>query len=491
MYISEIRSSQIEELKEKVVNNNYGKYLKSLELAYLRGFRSQRVNFDFPVTAIIGPNGGGKTTVLGSAALAYLSVKPGRFFPKSGVADNSMQEWKINYQCIDKTLNQSGLISRISKFNNYKWTRKEVLSRNVLIFGVSRTVPASERTELSRFANSKYSHVGEFLGLGSIVSEEVARILDKDVRDFNYITIADDGRVKFLTGMAEDGNRYSEFHFGAGESSIINLVLSIEEAEENSLVLIEEIENGLHPVATIKLVEYLINVSIRKKIQVIFTTHSDDALLPLPYNAVWCALENSMSQGALDIHSLRTIKGRIEANLVIFVEDDFAKNWIESIINTDNEIDRSQILIYGVKGDGNAIKMHNNHLADPSVSTHSLCFIDGDSEQQENHDNYIFRLPGESPEKYIFYKIKDEIKVVCGHLAVSLHKKYDFQDKLQEVIEQVHRSNYDKHVIFNQIGSRCGFISESVVKSAFLSTWANYSQEEVNQYLRLIKDNLE
>ena len=41
-------------------------------------------------TALIGPNGGGKSTVLGAAACAYREMRPGLFFPKSSIGDTSM-----------------------------------------------------------------------------------------------------------------------------------------------------------------------------------------------------------------------------------------------------------------------------------------------------------------------------------------------------------------------------------------------------------------
>ncbi|WP_368159633.1 AAA family ATPase, partial [Bacteroides cellulosilyticus] len=69
-YQSEIRDSVINELFEKVSNKNYRKYLVKLTLNPIRGFQNETIKFDFPVTALIGPNGGGKTTVLGAAACA-------------------------------------------------------------------------------------------------------------------------------------------------------------------------------------------------------------------------------------------------------------------------------------------------------------------------------------------------------------------------------------------------------------------------------------
>src|SRR4051812_39680835 len=67
---SEIRQSDINQLVERVETLKYRKYLRRVSLATVRGFTDQTVSFDFPVTAIVRPNSGGKTTVLGAAALA-------------------------------------------------------------------------------------------------------------------------------------------------------------------------------------------------------------------------------------------------------------------------------------------------------------------------------------------------------------------------------------------------------------------------------------
>ena len=73
------------------------------------------------------------------------------------------------------------------------------------------------------------------------------------------------------------------------------------------------------------MVEYLIDVARRKSCQVVFTTHSNDALDPLPPKAIWAAYNGEVLQGKLDIKALRTITGQIDAKLAIFVEDTFAE----------------------------------------------------------------------------------------------------------------------------------------------------------------------
>jgi predicted ATPase len=104
------------------------------------------------------------------------------------------------------------------------------------------------------------------------------------------------------------------------------MVSKIEAADNEALVLIEEIENGLHPLATERMVEYLIDAATRKKLQVIFTTHSEYALKNLPQEAIWACVDGEAYQGRLSIESLRAMTGDAEKDCVVFVEDDFAKD---------------------------------------------------------------------------------------------------------------------------------------------------------------------
>ena len=428
-YQSEIRDSEINELLEKVERRNYGKYLLKLRLNPIRGFEDQVIKFDFPVTALIGPNGGGKTTVLGAAACAYISEKPSRFFSKSGSLDNSMQNWKILYELIDRDINAKESIQRTAKFKSYKWYRDN-MSRTVSIFGVSRTVPATERNEMRKCASTvfKYdsSQVEKF---NDLVVSAASKVLGKNLSGYSQIKIDDNGRVTLLQGLTDNNISFSEFHFGAGESSVIRMIMKIESLDENSLVLIEEIENGLHPIATQRMVEYLIDFSKRKKSQVIFTTHSNDALLPLPHKAIWAAINNTLFQGKLNVKSLRTITGQIEASLAIFVEDEFAKMWIETIVSDDSSIIENSLEIHAMAGDGTAVAINKYHNDDPSVKFKSICIIDGDSKQQDSEADKVFRLPGESPEKYIYGKVVELIsnpnETKIGELSLLLQKRYE------------------------------------------------------------------
>jgi predicted ATPase len=491
MYRSEIRQSQIVELLEKVQSHNYGRYLFRAKLDKVRAFEEQAVVFDFPVTALVGPNGGGKTTILGAAACAYKEVLPRQFFAKSGRLDDSMQNWRIEYQLVDKAILPDDLVRRTSKFHSRKWYR-DALSRQVLVFGVSRTVPANERVELRKCASSVFAFDdAQVERLSAEVSSAVEKILGKDVSNYTSIRVDERGRVSLLSGETPDGTSFSEFHFGAGESSIIRMVIKIEALDENCLILIEEIENGLHPIATIRMVEYLIDVAERKRAQAIFTTHSNDALIPLPSKAVWTAIDGKVYQGKPDIHALRAITGQVDTRLVIFVEDEFSKRWVECMVRATSRSSADIVEVFSMQGDSMAVKIHKHHRADPSTRSESVCFIDGESREQASVEERVFRLPGTIPERYIFNKVLERIDEECGRLAVALHLKFTDQDVVRQVAEEVTLTNRDAHMIYSQIGEKLGLISEEVVQSGFLSIWASAFPEEVETLFQPVHELIE
>jgi predicted ATPase len=464
---SEVRDSVINALLEKAGSRNYGQYLSKVSLKRVRGFHEESVSFDFPVTALIGPNGGGKTTILGAAGCAYIKIAPRRFFTKSGKYDETMQDWSIEYEIIDRDQNKKDVVRRTASFKNLRWKR-EALEREVLLFGVERTVPANERPELSRCGSATFSvptaNVEELPETARIA---ISRILAKDVTGFKRLRIDSHGRTILLTGKTRSGEGYSEFHFGAGESSIIRMVSQIELAKPQALVLIEEIENGLHPVATVRMVEYLIEAADRKKIQAIFTTHSNDALRPLPSKAIWVATQDRIFQGKLDIQSLRSITGQIEAQLAIFVEDDFARLWMEAILRQSGKLSVDFIKVYAMQGDGTAVSINKYHNSDPSMQVPSVCFIDGDSEQSTSDQDKVYRLPGQAPETYVFDETMEAWDGYGGKLSVALLQRFEDAKKVHDVCQDVRLTNMDPHLLFAQIGERLGLLPEDTVKHAF------------------------
>jgi ABC-type multidrug transport system ATPase subunit len=487
-YQSEIRDSQIRDLLTRVRRADYGIYLRKIRLNRARAFIDQNVDLEFPVTALIGTNGGGKSTILGAAALAQKAIRPALFFPKSSIGDLSMSNWSIGYEIVEKQKNPTQPVQRNARFKNAKWARDDLIERPVIYFGISRTVPAGERREFKKLATVKYNFAGTISQLSSQVQQQVSRILGKDVSEFGETDITPS--QQFYVGG--DGTiSYSEFHFGAGESSVIRMVTAIEAAPESTLVLIEEIENGLHPVAVRHMVEYLIDVASRRSIQSIFTTHSEDALSPLPAEAIWSAIDGKVSQGKVSIEALRAITGRIDERMAIFVEDAFAKEWIESIIRNTTADRIDEIGIYAVSGDSAAYRIHKSHQENPAIRTNSICALDGNSRLEENLESGVIKLPGSIPESEVFNHVRANIETLAMQLAAGLHLSLEKDEMVKRAVQEVSLSNRDPHLLFNQVGQRAGLIPASIVSSAFIGLWIRGNSDKVERISRYIVQNLD
>ena len=84
----------------------------------------------------------------------------------------------------------------------------------------------------------------------------LAKINDKDV--FKY----------------KNKYEYSSFNTATGEDVLTRIIIDIVEAKEKSLILIDEIEMGLHPKIQRRLMDVIRNISRKDQKQFIITSHS-------------------------------------------------------------------------------------------------------------------------------------------------------------------------------------------------------------------------
>jgi len=512
---SEIRDSQIRDLLEKVRKRNYGSYLRSVFLKKIRHFEGATINFDFPVTALVGPNGSGKSTVLGAAACAYKTANPKDYFFTSVVGDQQNFLWEMEYELIQKSISLNDAIRVYVRITSKTVEQNPEANRPVKYFGIHRTLPPVT----SPFFMRKYFS-GRSIGASrreqrevdiELIRREASRVLGKELSSFKLLHVSfvlnrtekqrkivvfneelgREVKVKVPPGerktvavirdqhlFVSDGDqKYSEFNFGAGEASVLRLIHGIEQLPEQSLVLIEEIENGLHPLAVERLIEYLVATAIRKKIQVIFTTHSEYAVRPLPSEAIWSALDGRLIQGSLSVESLRALSGRVDKRIVVFTEDYFAQRWVEAVLREGLRERFDEVGVYYLQGDAAAVRIHLAHNANPAISSQSVCFVDGDSKQVEDSERQVFRLPGQSPELFVFNTVRENLSKNAAILTAGCQRPLSSQREVTEAVEAVANTNRDPHLLFSQVGERIGLVSEEVVRGAFLAVWIQEKQE--------------
>jgi hypothetical protein len=457
-----------------------------MKLVHLRSYRDAYIRFDFPVTALVGPNGGGKSTVLGAAALIHNDVKPRQYFAKSGVYDKSMVDWRIEYEILESRKP----ITRTASYPKSKWNR-DAVKRRLLPFGVARTLPATERKDLASFIGGSFKGFGETV-LSKETVEAVERILGKEAEKYLLVSGNRQASKQLYAARTTGGDSYSEFHFGAGEASVIRIVRDIEESPDGSLIVIEEIENGLHPVATRRLVEHLIDVARRKSCQVIFTTHSNDALKPLPEEAVWSCANGVLTQGKLDVNALRTLTGEVAASFSIFVEDEFGAEMSLAAFREYSKLTGVSILgvdIHQVAGAGNVRQLTVNHNRNPAIQFKAMGIVDGDVPDEVDEANHVLAFPGQTdPELHVARAISQKMDAVASRLALNLGLRSSDQQRVAEVVKERLLTNRDPHLIFEQIGEDLDYLGGRTVAKAFLTQWAENYPDEVRSLFDSMAD---
>lgn len=458
--------NQIQEELDRVSHGNYAKFVKRVFLHHVRGIQEETIEYKYPVTALIGTNGGGKSTVLGATALAYKNTKPAQFFPKAFLGDETMAEWSIEYDLIDKSAAATRNITRTARFAQSKWRRNDFLERSIEYVEIQRTVPAGELSKYRRFigADSADAQVSE---LSAETIQYSGAILDKDVSNYRTAHKLGDEANKIYIYQS-DNQGYSQFHFGAGEASIIETVDRIENADQNALILIEEVENGLHPVAVRLFVQYLQNVARRKRLQIVFTTHSQDAVDELPSEAVWATLNRRLFNGKLSVESLRSITGQVHDSRVVFVEDQFVRDWVYNAIGWHRSDLMPGIRVEKAGGHPNVETVCRYHNENPTIDLPSIALVDGDMrgrvELSENARFIGDTHPETTVFEYVFDNRDELISIIRQRCLLAAFSA----DRIREAIESVRNASVDPHTVFTALSDRLDFHSEIQIKAGMI-----------------------
>jgi hypothetical protein len=252
-------------------------------------------------------------------------------------------------------------------------------------------------------------------------------------------------------------------------SHLCRMISKIEAADNEALVLIEEIENGLHPLATERIVEYLIDAATRKKLQVIFTTHSEYALKNLPPEAIWACVDGEAYHGRLSIESLRAMTGDAEKDCVVFVEDDFAKDWVEDILRQHVKGGFAATEIHAAGGYPYLIDVTTHHHKNPSISKRAVAIVDGDTSIAASKE--ILKLPGGVPEIEVFGYVSGNVDELSGLIQQRCQCPNLQQDAIVKSVKMAEIDSADPHFLFRSLGERLGFLSELIVRRGFISIY--------------------
>ena len=144
------------------------------------------------------------------------------------------------------------------------------------------------------------------------------------------------GNKALLFAAQEGGAAYSELHMAAGERAILRLSQEIAQLE-GALVLIDEVEAGLHPWVQQLLMLQLQQLALRNDLQIIVTSHSPVVLDAVPAHGR-IFLERD-ERGGVGVHPpyrdlvQDALYGRSAAVLNLLGEDEAAEGILQGVFD--------------------------------------------------------------------------------------------------------------------------------------------------------------
>ncbi|APX75087.1 Predicted ATP-binding protein involved in virulence [Achromobacter insolitus] len=502
------RESNLDRRCRERFDSNYNQMLRAVKLieGRLRGLKPFRLELNFPITAIAGKNGSGKSTLLAMVCCAFHSSPGGfklarRSKPYYRFSDFFMQrneegeaaDTEIFYTIAhndwapdDERPDGNGLgDQRRWKKKGGKWNDYDRrIERNVVFLGIERVVPHIERSQ-SRSYRQRFK-------AGATQSwEDQARRSVSFVLNRTYVSFGTLSHQRYTLPIVSVGKTtYSGFNMGAGENALFDIFSTIYRCGANALIVIDEIELGLHVAAQRRLIEELKRACVALGCQIVCTTHSKEIFDSLPDDArVLLESRNGstiIQPGVTSQYAFAKMGGKEAHELEIMVEDNVAKTIVLNALDAElrTRVKVTQIGSAGVltrqlaatylrkekipilvvfDGEQRNLASKNAKTAAKLLETEDPAFAEWFAE----HSCY---LPGDTwPEAWLVQKMRENVEVLAGELKVD-------QGALVDAIEEAQQAG--KHNEFYSLSESLGFNDRSNLLSIVSSKVSQLAHAE-------------
>lgn len=375
------------------------KRLESLEINNVRGWRGQRIDFKFPIVALVGENGSGKSTIIQAAASIYNGRSRKRtrfasdFLPKTAWDDYRNAQIRYSYREGDMT--RPGLVRKPTT----RWLgNDERPIRDVEYVDLSRIQPVSARIGMQKIAKSTHTEVSatEF---DQKRVERLSNIMGKKYKSAKMALSSTDPKRR-VPVLSDESSSYSGFHQGTGETTMLEFLQT--DINEYGMLIVDEIETSLHPRAQRRLIRALAEICRERQAQIILTTHSPYVLDELPLEARMYILGRGKNRqivsGVSANFAMTDMDEENHPDCELYVEDESARTMLTEIVATHGPAlsRRCRVINFGAANLGRALGEMNQAGRFPRPT---CVFLDGDNAPSAG----CILLPGEdAPERVVF-----------------------------------------------------------------------------------------
>lgn len=467
-------SSEMRRLETKwTTGASWPKFLDWIELQGIRGWNDQRIPFSFPIVAVVGENGSGKSTILQSAACSYQADQvngitwfPSEFFPET--AWDELRDVRIRFGYKQGAVHHDGSIRKPTT----RWLgQPERPKRTVVYIDLSRLQPVGTRVGYARIAKNRHLEASSTPFTGDQL-DRLSQIMGRTY-DNAKMALSDLDQNRKIPVLSKLGSHYSGFHQGSGETTVAELLMA--KLPKNSLIIIDEIESSLHPRAQRRLIRDLATAARVQECQIIVSTHSPFILEELPLSARIYILETNNQKevvaGVSPQFAMTKMDDEGHPECEVYVEDRRAAVWVGEMLSKHarDVFVRCARVPYGAANLGVALGQIASAGRFPRPT---VVFLDGD--QGESVGCHL--LPGsDAPERVVFDALAARN---WGNLWTRIGR--DIASLSDACSLAMTLSDHHEWVNFAANRMMCG---GDVLWQAMCSEWADATQIEDVQYV--------
>lgn len=361
-----------------------GQQLLGLDVVELKGLKDVTLSFTgSPLTAIMGSNCSGKTTVLHALACAHQPPDQGNpdyrfplFFRPNTDARWNGSDFTVRYQQrIGKQI--LDLKQQYTKPTDRWSPRYERRPQRYTRFvNIGESVPDIEILYLA--AMTHYQKTEQTDETSRSVRDIAGQVLNRKYETFYEVTYT--YRNKLSIGVKTPSIIYSGLSMSSGEQRVFRILDAVLRAPNHGLILIDEIDLFLHQDALQRLLSALHKHCVSKCKQLVFTTHFPPVAEMYKEIRIY-TLTRSVAKTVIwqgySYEAMRHITGTQERPVSIYVEDDVAEQ-ITSHVATQLGIRKFvRFIQYGPAG--NAFQVCAGLLFSQCKSDHTIALLDGDA----------------------------------------------------------------------------------------------------------------
>lgn len=459
------------EKDEKGKFDMYPQFFKMVKLEQFRHISNLELHFNHPISIISGTNCSGKTSALMTIACSHYN------FDRQNVAngqwgratwshlvrftnhDDQNADWVYHIEYRDGNQQREGKGYR--KYISKKWggagkkggqigkptKGKPEGGRHVCLIDLNRINPGRHLTS-SAYNKARRATARAMTQSGKI-NEYLSYILETNYTIDKLTETADNNVYKFCVG---EKYNYSSFNTASGEDVLVNLLEQMLYMPKYSLILIDELELGLHPKIQRRLIDVIYDISNTDKKQFIITSHSYAVVDSVPESSRIFIENNAgnfmVKTGLTTYETLTRMDSKAFPVAMIYVEDEVSK-WI--VDNAIKEINCSipgfgrlvkSVEVGSADNTYKYFKTRQNLSSEETLFSKAACVLDGDMQFKKDgngnikytpESNLFFHYSNDAPERMLV----ESYLANCPDKTLQYHvEKSDPHCLFEKMVEQ-------------------------------------------------------